>query len=75
MMERYALIIPTPVYSPEYNAYAEQLYTVLFETPEKAMEYLHEYIYDVDNEYPLRYETWKEWADEQNIYLYERCIA
>jgi hypothetical protein len=49
--------------------------TEFFETPEKAMKYLHDYIYDADNEYPLRYETWEEWGEKQDIYLYERYVS
>ena len=72
---KYALVIPYDVWEPEYNNPVERVTTEFFETPEKAMKYLHDYIYDSYNEYPLRYETWEEWGEKQDIYLYERYVS
>jgi hypothetical protein len=70
----YVLVMPYDAWEPEYGD-CEKYHTIFFETPEKAMKYLHDNIYDASNEYPLRYETWKEWAKNQDIYLYERCAV
>ncbi len=69
---KYVLVMPYDAWEPEYGD-CEKYDTTFFETPEKAMKYLHDNIYDAYNEYPLRYETWKEWAEKQDIYLYKRC--
>ena len=74
-MSKYVLVIPWDEWEPETGGYRTYNDTKFFDTPEKAMKYLHDYIYDVDNEYPLRYETWKEWGEKQKIYLYERYVA
>ena len=56
-------VMPYHAWEPEYGDVEKHDYT-FFETPEKAMKYLHDNIYDAYNEYPLRYETWKEWAEK-----------